>query len=848
MFHYKQISSLGAALTAVMAVIFVTFTAPGVHAAVVPTTDLSTAKTQKLSASLKDITGKDELILDHATGKAEFTFDIPAGDYASDIRLKIRALPQGNIDGNATIMVRFNSGKPVPINSRGNGFSAEIALSGARVRSQNNTVSLTYTGAEAGICSDKNHGKWVIDLESSRISADVRSKGAGYQIAHIEPRLAHPMTAPRTVAIIAKGDDKAALEALAAQAIGLRVKDIPTFKLRDSHADLKIYVGTRAQLGRLIKSSEIIADENPVIGIQSVSRRPQIIITADNQADLKALVQSFAYAHLPRSRRARVSLSQMSVQMPFSYETATPVKGRRSWTDLGASNFSSGLNPAPEKLTFKVQNAQMSTGELRLGLSKSSDIADGSRVSVALNGAPLGYTKMDKISKIVAFPFPAGSLLSGKNVITVTPDLIAGEACTAASLLPPQLLVTTNSALLIETPESGLLDLGSFAAAGAPFSDAAAGLTDVYFTGGEADRAAALKILAKAAQTSGEGWTAARFLTRAPESLDSSRNALVLGPLPTSKLAMLSGAPRAFQDAMRGRLPVPAAQTARAKVAGANADQAFALAARKINTAPRTGAAGIAAVYAGQKSGSAIGVISTPRPRDFAGLANALVQDPNWSNLSGGVARWDRTAVTLLQTADSRLIARPGARSGNNIAQVVGDFNAAARDRFASTLSALVAMKPALKSSESTLQAKTQVRPMAPVLRQQKTAPAPIITKAVYRPAVLRGRTSPAIAAPAISASSNKNTLAQWLDWSTFSPAYFKANVETKTKALLGKTPAVKISAMPQAKTGTDFKQGITAMLSGDFTSKGLLILLVALMALMLLGLAAPSSSNKKIG
>lgn len=834
MFHNKRITSLKTVISALFCAIILTIATPAALAAVVPTADLSKTAARTLSASLADLTGKDELILDHATGKAQFSFDIPAGDYASDLRLKIRAIPQGKVDPNARIMVQFNSAKPVPIASSGNGFSAQIELSGARVRSQNNTVTLTYTGADGSICSSDDHGKWIVDMKAGRLSADVKSKRSGYQIAHIEPRLAHPMTAPRTVAIIAKGDDITALEALTAQAIGLRVTNIPNFRLRDTAADLKIYVGTRAQLGKAIKNSEIAADDRPVIGVQSVRRKPQLVITADTQADVKALVQSFAYAHLPRSRRARVSLSDMSVQMPFSYETPAAISGRKSWSDLGGYNFETGFNPSPVEANFKVNNAQMSTGELRLGLSKSDDIADGSRIAVALNGAPLGYTKMDKASKTVAFPFPAGSLLSGNNTLTVTPNLSSAGACNTTAFLPPSVLLTGHSALTINSPKGGLVDLGSIAASGAPFSDASGALTDVYLTGSAADRASALRILAKAAQTSGEGWTAASFKTRAPKGLASDRSVFVIGPLPASDLAMLSGAPRAFQDAMRGRRPV--------KVAGGNASQAFALAARQSSAGSVSGKTGIATVFANGTDNTAVGVISAPRSRDFSALASDLIKDPNWSNLSGGVARWDRSGVTLLQTADTRLVARPAksGQAGAEFSAAISDFNAAVNSRFASGFQALAALKPLPKPAQTVRTANVQTS--APV---RVTAPTP--QTVAYTPA-LRGRSAASITLAKDTPGGAKPALLGGLfDWSDFDAEYLKANVAAKTGALLGKPAAVKMPALSLGSAKAKAEQSFSALPNANLQSSKLLYLLVGIMALMLLGLAAPSSSNKNL-
>ncbi len=832
MFHNKRILSASALVTAIFAALFLTFAAPTARAAVVPGADLSTGVSKTVSASLAQITGKDELILDHLTGKAEFTFDIPAGDYAEDLRLKIRALPQGDVDRNAKIMVRFNSGKPVPVSSRGNGFSAEIKLSGGRVRSQSNVITLTYTGANAAVCTGTDHGKWVIDLKSSRLSADVRSKKAGYQIAHIEPRLAHPMTAPRSVAIIAKGSDKTGLEALTAQAIGLRVQDIPTFKLRDSAADLKIYVGTRSQLGRIIKDVDIAADKRPVIGVQTVARKPQLIITSDTQGELKALVQSFAHAHLPRSRRARVSLSEIKVQMPFSYETVKPVRGKTSWSNLGAGNFAYGLNPSPMQANFKVSNAQMSTGELRLGLSKSVDIADTSRVAVSLNGKPLGFTKMDKLSKTVAFPFPAGSLMSGNNEITVTPALSGTQNCTSAGL-PPSLLISAKTALIIESPKNSVIDLGSFAAGGTPFSGASGALTDVYLTGSEYNRASALKILAKAAQTSGEGWTAARFSAKSPQNLDAQRHAFIIGPLPVSKAGVLSGAPRAFRNAMRGQVSPGVVKTA-----SNDGTSAFALAANQNSRTKSVASGGIATIFAAQNTGTVVGVISTPRSGNFSKLAGALVQEPNWSNLSGSVASWDRKGVTLLQAADTNITVKPAkiASPGGDLAGAVKAFNVAVKDRFSGGLDFLASLKPskAAPVQAAKVAAPAITAPAAITVAAPKTIAKPV----TVTPAVLRGRSDLKATSHINSAPAQDFSLQSVLDWSGFDAQYFKTNVAHKTKALLGKLPA----------SGENAKPEIKALLSGDLKSKGLLIFLVSVMALMLIGLAAPSSSNKNIG
>jgi len=510
----------------------------------------------------------------------------------------------------------------------------------------------------------------------------------------------------------------------------------------------------------------------------------------------------------------------------------------------------SGCNPLP------AARSSLSP-PIRKAMSKRSSKALLTRICRAraaiacrwsLNGKPLGFTKMDKLSKTVAFPFPAGTLMSGKNTLSVTPALTGAQGCSFSDGLP-SLLISAKSALIIDSPRGGALDLGSFAAGGAPFSDASGALTDVYLTGNESGRISALKVLAKAAQTSGEGWTAATFLTRTPSALSPERNALILGPLPGSKSAMLSGAPRALQDAVRGRI-----SSKTVKTASGNANQAFALAARQTPRAYKAGGAGIAAVYAANDTANAVGIISAARSSEFNRLVGALIDEPNWSDLSGSVASWDKTGVTLLQAADSRLIARQPKTASpvGALAQAVSDFNSAVSDRFSAGLTSLAALKPArdaapVKTAEITpaviRSASVAAAPKPVAIRVAAPVKIAAPTAVAVTPAILRGRSDMQIATAPPKAKSKAFALPSVLDWSGFDADYFKANLAHKTQALFGKTPAVKSPA-----AGTNLKQDLQALLSGDVKSKGLLILLVSVMALMLLGLAAPTSSNKNIG
>jgi len=588
MFQFSQKTSLITLLLAVFALFAVILAPKPIYAAVVPNANLEQRASTKLSAplhlmALGDMEGEAEIILDGLSPKARLRFNMPDGDYATDLHLKVSALPQGRIDSSVPVYVQFNNGKKVPIRSRGQRFEAQISLAGGRIRSRGNMLTFTYGNGLPENCVTAEKGQWVIDLTRSRLTADLRSKSTRYNVADMEPRLRHAMTAPKTVAIVAKGRNAASLQALTAQGIGLRTRDIPKFKIGHHRADLKILIGTRANLGSLIKDPKIKNETRPVFGVQTLGRRPQIVITADNHEDVLELAQTFALAHLPRSRRNIASLAEMRVQMPFTYETHTKINGRAKLMDLGAGFFDAGYRPKPIEAKFKVDHAQGSSGELLLGLSKSAQIDATSRVSARLNGSPLGFTKLDKTRKTVAFTIPNGTLNSGVNTLTITPTLnVASTQCTPDGL-PPSIMLSPKSKLTISTPDLRAYDLGSFAATGAPFSDNRGIETDIYMTGSRTDLAAALAILAKAAQSFGQGLTEANYIASSPNHMAHNRHALVIGPLPNTKLAALTGAPRALQNGLRGRGLYPAIEPNDkvATLANLDAGESFKIAARQ---------------------------------------------------------------------------------------------------------------------------------------------------------------------------------------------------------------------------------------------------------------------------
>ena len=231
MFQYSQKTSSDSVFLVIFTLFLLLFSTQSVNAAVVTNADLSKRSTQKLSASLQDIAtgsvaGKYELTLSSTKVSAQVPFDMPAGDYATHLTLKLAGSPHGRVDPSRPLMVTFNMGKAVPIRARGNRFEAVLDLSKNRIRPRGNLLTFSY-GDDGADCLDTRSGGWVIDMARSKVTAKLRSNRPNYNIEHIEPRLRHPMSAPRTVSIIAKGPNKTALEALIAQGIGIRMDTIP---------------------------------------------------------------------------------------------------------------------------------------------------------------------------------------------------------------------------------------------------------------------------------------------------------------------------------------------------------------------------------------------------------------------------------------------------------------------------------------------------------------------------------------------------------------------------------------------------------------------------------------------
>ncbi|PHR59180.1 MAG: hypothetical protein COA43_10040 [Robiginitomaculum sp.] len=140
--------------------------------------------------------------------------------------------------------------------------------------------------------------------------ARVHSRDRKLQISEIEPRLAHPMTSPKRIAIIAKGEQAYALEAILAQGIALRTFKQPQFQFTQTNADFVVLAGTHSQLRAHVKSKSMLKDNMSLVFVDS-GLRPKLILAAPNEKQLMKLTKAFASHHLSSGRTNSTALFEL---------------------------------------------------------------------------------------------------------------------------------------------------------------------------------------------------------------------------------------------------------------------------------------------------------------------------------------------------------------------------------------------------------------------------------------------------------------------------------------------------------------------------------------------------------
>ena len=611
--------------------------------------------------TFNDLDGAKSTVLDWKNQSAEFSFDMTDADWTDGLELLLSADPLGRVSSRTPIMVQFNNGKPRPIVTRGQGFDTRIKLDKAKIRPRRNKVKFTYKTPSGAECLLPQHGGWRLNFDESFVVVKARAKSRTFQLREIEARLANATTAPKSISILARGQNTAKLQALAAQGVGMRVKNLPDFKTTKSSSEFEIVLGRRDELYGWVNDKDILNGSGPRIAVHD-GRPMRLVITGDTDEEVISTASAFATHSLPKSHRSKTSLGEMHLQPSFQDNYPT-LEGKIKISDLGGTYFEEGWGPTANRVKFNVADPIASKGEILLRLASNKNVNKESRVSVMLNGKSLGYTQLDKARKTVAFDIPEGSLLGSENLLTITPDLslapdgLAKESGCNFIQKMPGFYLGDGSKLKIETAEpSPVAELSKMTATGAPFSLENGKDTLVILPAGSSrDYAASLKVLAKLAKSSGGGWTDADFIRSTNyAAMSPEKNILFVGPSSALRGSLRSSAPKGLSSALRGKTLNGTGRFIAENDRFASNDTlaTMRLYAARQAKAGRIGQGGVAALYPSPLgTGKVLGVITNVPGRGFSYVANDLVKPKHWNALEGSVARWNKSNVLMAQTA-----------------------------------------------------------------------------------------------------------------------------------------------------------------------------------------------------
>ncbi len=605
-----------------------------------------------LKSNLAEIAGHNETRLDWARQATVLNFDLPRHNWYEKLDLFLSVYPEGKVAKGAPVEVSLNGGQPIALYGQGAAFEAHITLDTGRIQLQDNRLTIRYKTPAGKTCLSPAEGGWVVDMKRSRLVATTRPKKRAMQIVEVEQRLAHAMAAPKRVRIIATGDNHTELEALVAQAIAERMKFVPDFKLASGPADMKLLIGTSADLNRHIKNKAMLHKNAPIAFMDS-GLTPTLVLTAPDEAGVLRLARAFALYHLPSVRRNAISIGEF-----YTAPRLEPVKlvenGTYALSSLGNPVLETSWRPEPVDIRFNAKTDETTRGVLTLKILSAKDINPASRVRVSLNGRSLGYTNLDKSTKNVEFAIRPGLLKASDNHLSIKPSLIPGAegmSCAARQYIPT-VLVSGKSRLKLESPAvTPKADLAGLASGGAPFDRN----TTIVLTGRSlVERQAALKFLATAAQKFGPRWVSADYVRALPRGAALDSNLLIVGPKALPDAALLKTAPRAFRLAV-GRKAAAPGQASGVQTFGQyasnNEAQVVKMAAAQVR-ARRMGRGGIATVFPSPYAkGRMVGIISADKPSDFTAAMQALAAKGFWNGLKGIVVRWNRHTIMMAQTA-----------------------------------------------------------------------------------------------------------------------------------------------------------------------------------------------------
>lgn len=599
--------------------------------------DAGEAKPQSrtYTASLKDATrDRDERTLDWRNPQVELRFDLSHADIIEALSVTLSADPLTGVDPSIPLILQFNGGRPVEIPTNGRGFNSIIDLDRTRVRETGNVLRLSY----ATRC-DAPTGGYRLNLNESQLQVSAYPRARRLQLREVEKRFASLTFAPETIGLLSSGAEQTKLQALAAQGIGLRMGEIPEFRLSAGESDFDLIMITRDQLADYTDDVEILSGSGPSITL-SKTEPNRLFLTGDTPEDVMASVSAFASAFLPYSRRSVTTPSEVMAQSPLDVDRHLIVE--KATLDL--LTVQTGTH---REYTFDVADPAASEGNLVLRLNRDDQTQKGTRLTATLNGVDLGQAKVRGKRKTVAYPIDKGLLLGTGNRLELTTQDANDRPRCGASV--PFIAIAEGSELRLmtefPTPPS---DLSRFAANGSLFSEAAGAQTVLVLPERDQDFTTSLTVVAKLAQASGRGWVDAAFNRGQTEV--KNRHILIIEPYAQIERAFRLTAPRGLQSAWRGQGEGGGQFNTIEQFASLNGEDVVRQASANIRTTGLVQAGGVAAIYP-DDAGYLIGIISNTAESSFASAMNPLLTDMHWNGLKGAVTRWNDSAIVMAQAA-----------------------------------------------------------------------------------------------------------------------------------------------------------------------------------------------------
>ncbi len=629
----NQWSTGGRSLVIIGIVIFwLIFLAQTAFAAGATGQDIS-RKIETFKVSLDKLAYNKEPVLDWRNPDYDIVFELPTSDWVEDVDLFIRFHAEGRVNSKAPVFIQFNDDDPVPVYARGNSFEARINLDTYYVKADKNKISIKF--AKDTGCIKSTDGAYSIDMNDSFLVVKTAIPLRTYSLREAKKILNSPLSSPKTISIKASGAEKLRYQALVAQGMALNLPDLPRFKL-DGSADAQIVVGTRGELGRILKGTDLEHQKGPLIGVTS-NAPLSLVLTADNKTELTKLVDSFASREMPPARRSYAKGGEFSWQPPMSAINAA-IEGKVPLFELGKLNFNRSWGNESQDLVFDIDNPLGASGMLDLTFETSKKVSKDSSVSISLNNEPLGIIKLNSIRKRARLDIPSGVFVGTENRLTISPDLSPkspGITC-SSEIGKSGFAVAARSRMTIKNDNSGYSgDLTRLAASGYPFSNnGGAGSNIVFAAKTNTDLAASLRAFARLGKAYGSGWTNSKFYSASNQPEGTNAHTLFIGP------KLEKHAPKGLASVIDGRSNLP-----RVIKTAEQVQPAISL------LSVRTGVTGgVIAIYPGPEK-QMKGYITASRGHNFARIIDQIVQPDHWNQLQGSVARWNKNHVQMIKTA-----------------------------------------------------------------------------------------------------------------------------------------------------------------------------------------------------